>query len=160
MKHRLATIGLACVGALMFAAPCLAYAPPETDPRIVVTTGGLQGFVFYAEELLAERPGRVLVEAPTYDRPLTILKGLGAEVVAVPMDDEGLDPDALARFVGRVLIVTGELDSIAPPEALGALAARARRGHFAVIPNCDHFFGVGLAELGREVSGWLAGGPR
>ncbi|MEO8264003.1 MAG: peptidylprolyl isomerase [Ilumatobacteraceae bacterium] len=38
MKHRLATIGLACVGALMFAAPCLAYAPPETDPRIVVTT--------------------------------------------------------------------------------------------------------------------------
>ena len=41
--------------------------------RVVVTTGGLQGFVFYAEELLAERPGRVLVEAPTYDRPLKIL---------------------------------------------------------------------------------------
>jgi 2-aminoadipate transaminase len=65
--------------------------------RVVLTNGGLQGFVFYAEELLAERPGRVLVEAPTYDRPLKILARLGAEVVAVELDDEGLDPDALER---------------------------------------------------------------
>ena len=65
--------------------------------RVVVTNGGLQGFVFYAEELLAERPGRVLVEAPTYDRPLKILARLGAEIVPVAMDAEGLDPDALER---------------------------------------------------------------
>ena len=63
--------------------------------RVVLTNGGLQGFVFYAEELLAERPGRVLVEAPTYDRPLKILARLGAEVVPVAMDAEGLRPDAL-----------------------------------------------------------------
>ena len=68
--------------------------------RVVVTNGGLQGFVFYAEELLAERPGRVLVEAPTYDRPLKILARLGADVVGVAMDDEGLDPDALERELG------------------------------------------------------------
>jgi len=68
------------------------------DPeRVVVTNGGLQGFVFYAEELLAERPGRVLVEAPTYDRPLKILARLGASVVSVAMDGEGLDPEALER---------------------------------------------------------------
>jgi DNA-binding transcriptional MocR family regulator len=36
-----------------------------------------------------------LVEAPTYDRSLTILARLGAEVVALPLDGEGLDPDAL-----------------------------------------------------------------
>src|SRR5262245_12859762 len=65
--------------------------------RVLLTSGALQGFVFYAEELLAERPGRVLVEAPTYDRPLKILARLGADVRAVPMDGEGLDPDALAR---------------------------------------------------------------
>jgi 2-aminoadipate transaminase len=65
--------------------------------RVIVTNGGLQGFVFYAEELLAERPGRVLVEAPTYDRPLKVLTRLGVEVVPVAMDDEGLDPDALER---------------------------------------------------------------
>ena len=65
--------------------------------RVLLTTGGLQGFVFYAEELLGSRPGRVLVEAPTYDRPLKILARLGADVVALPMDGEGLDPDALAH---------------------------------------------------------------
>ena len=65
--------------------------------RIVLTNGGLQGFVFYAEELLAERPGRVLVEAPTYDRPLKVLARLGAEIAPVAMDGEGLDPDALER---------------------------------------------------------------
>ena len=70
----------------------------EVDPeRVILTNGGLQGFVFYAEELLAERPGRVLVEAPTYDRPLKILARLGAESVPVAMDEEGLDPDSLAR---------------------------------------------------------------
>ncbi|HEX3088035.1 MAG TPA: peptidylprolyl isomerase, partial [Ilumatobacteraceae bacterium] len=30
--------GLACAGALLFASPCAAYTPPETDPRIVVNT--------------------------------------------------------------------------------------------------------------------------
>jgi 2-aminoadipate transaminase len=68
------------------------------DPgRVIVTNGGLQGFVFYAEELLAERPGRVLVEAPTYDRPLKILARLGAEVVPLPMDEQGLVPESLAE---------------------------------------------------------------
>ena len=65
--------------------------------RVVVTNGSLQGFVFLAERLAAGK--RVLVEAPTYDRPLRILARLGAEVVALPMDDEGLDPDALARVL-------------------------------------------------------------
>jgi DNA-binding transcriptional MocR family regulator len=65
------------------------------DPsRVVITSGSLQGFVFLAEQLV--RPGgRVLVEAPTYDRPLKILTRLGAEVVPLEMDDEGLLPEAL-----------------------------------------------------------------
>ena len=71
------------------------------DPgRVLLTTGGLQGFVFYSEELLGSRPGRVLVEAPTYDRPLKILARLGADVVPIGMDDEGLDPDELERELG------------------------------------------------------------
>ena len=62
--------------------------------RVVVTSGSLQGFVFLAEQLV--RPGaRVLVEAPTYDRPIKILRRLGAEIVGLPMDDEGLRPEAL-----------------------------------------------------------------
>jgi DNA-binding transcriptional MocR family regulator len=69
--------------------------------RVVLTVGGLLGFVLYAGELLERRPGRVLVEAPTYDRPLKVLAREGAEVVALPMDDEGLDPDALERELQR-----------------------------------------------------------
>jgi 2-aminoadipate transaminase len=69
--------------------------------RVVLTVGGLQGFVFYAAEQLARMPGRVLVEAPSYDRPLKILTREGAEIVALEMDDEGLDPDALAAELRR-----------------------------------------------------------
>ena len=81
-------------------------------------------------------------------------------VVLVSPPPQLVDAAAVARFIGRALIVTGALDAIAPPDALGVLAARARRGQFAVLPGCDHFFGAGLAELGREVSAWLAGGSR
>jgi DNA-binding transcriptional MocR family regulator len=64
------------------------------DPsRVFLTNGSLQGFVFLAQRLAPGR--RVLVERPTYDRPLKILSSLGAEVVALDCDDDGLDPDAL-----------------------------------------------------------------
>ena len=64
--------------------------------RVLVTNGSLQGFVFLARHLLAGAASRrVLVEAPTYDRPLKLLAELGAEVVAVP-----LDVDALERELG------------------------------------------------------------
>jgi DNA-binding transcriptional MocR family regulator len=64
------------------------------DPsRIFLTNGSLQGFVFLAQRLAPGR--RVLVERPTYDRPLKILRELGAEVVALQCDDDGLDPDSL-----------------------------------------------------------------
>ena len=69
--------------------------------RVVLTMGGLLGFVLYAEEALERRPGPVLVEGPTYDRPLTILARKGVEVVSVAMDDEGLDPDALEFELAR-----------------------------------------------------------
>jgi 2-aminoadipate transaminase len=63
--------------------------------RVFVTNGSLQGFVFLAQRLAPGR--RVLVERPTYDRPLKILRELGADVVGLACDDEGLDPDALER---------------------------------------------------------------
>jgi 2-aminoadipate transaminase len=69
------------------------------DPaRVLVTNGSLQGFVF-----LASRFGgaRVLVESPTYDRPLKILAGVGTQVEALAMDDDGLDVEALDEAVAR-----------------------------------------------------------
>ena len=69
--------------------------------RVFLTAGGLQGFVFYTAVQLALRPGRVLVEGPTYDRPLKILARDGAEVVPLAMDDEGLDLGALETELRR-----------------------------------------------------------
>jgi 2-aminoadipate transaminase len=63
--------------------------------RVLLTNGSLQGFGFLARHFAAG--GRVLVEAPTYDRPLSILAELGVEVTAIAQDDEGLDLDALER---------------------------------------------------------------
>jgi DNA-binding transcriptional MocR family regulator len=60
--------------------------------RVLLTNGSLQGFVFLAQRLAGKR---VLVERPTYDRPLKILRALGADIVPLAMDDEGLDPQAL-----------------------------------------------------------------
>ena len=76
-------------------------APRRRPGRVFLTTGGLQGFVFYAPLQLARRPGRVLVKAPTYDRPLKMLAREGAEVVALPMDEEGLDLDALEAELAK-----------------------------------------------------------
>jgi DNA-binding transcriptional MocR family regulator len=70
------------------------------DPgRVFVTNGSLQGLVFLSQRLARGR--RVLVERPTYDRPLKILRELDAEIVPLACDDDGLDPDALERELGR-----------------------------------------------------------
>jgi DNA-binding transcriptional MocR family regulator len=67
--------------------------------RVFVTNGSLQGFVFLAQRLAAGK--RVLVEDPSYDRPLKILRGLGSTVDALAMDDEGLLPEALEEALAR-----------------------------------------------------------
>lgn len=68
--------------------------------RVVVTNGSLQGFALLAQ-VLAGGGQRVLVEAPTYDRPLKILGSVGAEVVPIRCDNEGLDVDALETELSR-----------------------------------------------------------
>src|SRR5262245_47709298 len=63
--------------------------------RIILTNGSLQGFVFLAQRLAPGR--RVLVERPTYDRPLKILREVGAAAGRRPSDDEGREPGARER---------------------------------------------------------------
>jgi 2-aminoadipate transaminase len=62
--------------------------------RVLVTNGSLQGLAFLADRFAG---ARILVELPTYDRPLKLLAARGADVTAVPMDDDGLDLDALEQ---------------------------------------------------------------
>ncbi len=66
-----------------------------------------------------------------------------------------LDTATLEDFGGPVLILTGTHDEFAPPTALDALVSGRPRHQLHVIADADHFFGVGLAEIGRSVSAWL-----
>jgi 2-aminoadipate transaminase len=66
------------------------------DPgRVVVTNGSLQGFSFVARHLV-KNGSRFFVEAPCYDRSLSILRRIGAEVEQIELADDGLDVGALA----------------------------------------------------------------
>jgi DNA-binding transcriptional MocR family regulator len=67
--------------------------------EILVTNGSLQALGLLTTRLGAER--RLLVEAPTYDRALTIASRLGVAVHDVAHDGEGIDPDALERELRR-----------------------------------------------------------
>jgi 2-aminoadipate transaminase len=62
--------------------------------RILVTNGSLQGIAFLADRFAGRR---VVVERPTYDRPLKLLAARGVDVTAVAMDEQGLDLDALEQ---------------------------------------------------------------
>ncbi len=66
-----------------------------------------------------------------------------------------LDRASLERFAGPVLIVTGERDAIAPPAGLAPLRESAPALRLEVVPEADHFFGVGLAALNRAATAFL-----
>jgi alpha/beta superfamily hydrolase len=66
-----------------------------------------------------------------------------------------LDPAALTRFAGPALVITGENDAFAPPAGLEQILTSAPRARLEVVPEADHFFMVGLVEIGRAASAWL-----
>jgi peptidylprolyl isomerase len=61
LRRLIGLAGLASVGALMFASPCAAYTPPETDPRVVVTTPQGQILIALAPENAPEHVKQFLV---------------------------------------------------------------------------------------------------
>ena len=133
----------------------------DVDPgRVFVTTGGLQGFVFYAAVQLERRPGRVLVEGPTYDRPLKILRRHGAEVVALPMDEEGLDPDGLEAELARGGDISFLYTIPTFQNPSGRTLGEARRQRIAELAR-DHGLDVleddpyGLVRFEGESPSWL-----
>jgi 2-aminoadipate transaminase len=68
--------------------------------RIFITPGSLIGLNFLVSDFCREG-GRVVVEAPTYDRMLHSLEAAGAEVVAVDRGEDGLDLDALRQLIRK-----------------------------------------------------------
>jgi len=107
-----------------------------TSEGILVTNGSQQALDLVFRTLLD--PGDpVVVEDPTYTGALSVLHSLGARLVGVPVDDEGIRPDLLARALERhhprVLYVqptfqnpTARVASEARRRDVLALAARHR----------------------------------
>ena len=98
------------------------------DPdRTIATNGSMQADAFLFQAMV--EPGDVVVvEAPTYDRTLLALRQLGAEILAIALEADGIDVDALAR-------------------ALDA-GARPRLAH--IIPNFQNPAGCTLSLGKRE----------
>jgi 2-aminoadipate transaminase len=63
--------------------------------QVIVTNGSMQADAFLFE-LLVEPGDLVVVEAPTYDRTLLSLRGRGADILAIPLEEDGIDVAALA----------------------------------------------------------------
>lgn len=68
--------------------------------EILVTSGARQGIDLVARALLD--PGDVVaIESPTFMGLLSSSRAAGARVLGVPIDDDGLDTDALERLLAR-----------------------------------------------------------
>jgi alpha/beta superfamily hydrolase len=66
-----------------------------------------------------------------------------------------LDAAAFAAYPGRILVVTGARDSFAPMAEIERLVDSTRRARLEIVPEADHFFGVGLATISLVVGKWL-----
>ena len=62
--------------------------------QVLIGNGSLEIFSFVTQTLL--QPGdRAFVESPTYDRTITLLRRAGAQVVGIPLEEDGVDLGAL-----------------------------------------------------------------
>jgi 2-aminoadipate transaminase len=144
----------AFVAALADAGRTLQYSTTEGDPALreliaarltarglttgagdVLVTSGSQQALTLVATVTIEPGDRVLVEEPAYLAAIQAFKLAGAEVIPVPCDDDGLDPEAAAalaaRHGARLLYTvptfqnpTGRTLPLARREALVEMAAR------------------------------------
>ncbi|MDX6485263.1 MAG: 2-aminoadipate transaminase [Gaiellaceae bacterium] len=66
------------------------------DDELVITSGGIEALELVCKSFL-DRGDTVVVEGPTYLGAIMAFRGYEAEIVAVPMDDQGLQVDDLER---------------------------------------------------------------
>jgi 2-aminoadipate transaminase len=64
------------------------------DDELLVTSGGIEALELVAKSFL-DAGDTVVVEGPTYVGAIMAFRSFQAEVVAVPLDEDGLDVDAL-----------------------------------------------------------------
>jgi len=111
------------------------------------------------DHLVATVPGAVVAAGYSFGAGAAVAASAGRREVRrlllVAPPPAMLPGDALAAFPGSVLVIAAEHDAIAPPADLEPLLGDLPRARLAVVADADHFFGVGLAEIGRLALDWL-----
>lgn len=69
-----------------------------TAERLTITAGGMQGLDLFCK-IFVDPGDLVTVESPTYTNGSATALSYGATLLEVPVDDEGMDVDALERLV-------------------------------------------------------------
>jgi GntR family transcriptional regulator/MocR family aminotransferase len=109
----------------------------RTSPELVVLTNGFSSGLSSVVAALAGRGvRRIAVEDPGGYEPRRRVEAAGAEPVPVPVDDEGLQVEALERSDAQAVLVTP-----AHQYPMGAVLSAQRRG--------------ALAEWARRRGGWI-----
>lgn len=135
---------------------------PTTADDLLVTTGSQQALSLLATALLD--PGdTVLVEAPCYLAALQVFGLAGARIVAVPGDEDGLDPEALADLVVRerpkllytVPTFQNPTGRTLPAERRAAVAAVAARHGLWIVEDDPY----GELRYDGERVPWIAAHP-
>lgn len=110
----------------------------EDADEIVVTSGAQQAIALTARATL--EPGDVaLVESPTFIGMMTALRGTGARVIGVPVDEDGLDLDALEHLLARHEVKLVGLQS-ACQNPTGRTLSEERRQRLAELAVERNFF--------------------
>jgi 2-aminoadipate transaminase len=124
---------------------------PE-DAELLITSGAIEGLELVGKTFL-DRGDLVVVEGPTYLGAIMAFRGFEAEIVAVPMDDDGLHVDELGRRLAdglrpKLLYMIPDHQNPAgvsmTAERREALVALARRHGFLIVED------VAYRELGFD----------
>ena len=75
-------------------------APEVAADQLIVTTGSQQALDLLGKTLI--NPGdKVIVEGPTFLATIQCFRLYGAEVISAPIDDQGVQPEALERLIAE-----------------------------------------------------------
>jgi 2-aminoadipate transaminase len=130
-----------------------------SDDELVITSGAIEALELVGKAFL-DRGDVVVIEAPTYLGAIQAFRSFEAELVAVPIDDDGLQVDALERLLAdglrpKLLYTIPEHQNPAGVsmslERRRAVVELAQRFGFAIVEDLAYreldYDGGGLATL-------------
>jgi GntR family transcriptional regulator/MocR family aminotransferase len=127
------------------------------DLEQVIVVNGTQQAIDLATRLLIDPGDRVVIEEPSYQAARQVFVGAGAQLVPVPVDDDGLVTDALPTGPARLAYVTPShqfpLGGVMPRERRIALLRWAERAGAHIL---EDDYDVEFRYTGRPVEAVFA----